>query len=299
MVKNQYISQNMENKEIENKEIENKKTDSKEFDKEIISSLVKIVETIDSIKPIDPEILNKKDLDLFDLMMPLAESCGMGWYYKQLQSECKSNKEIKLQNKQQENFEEKNSEEKNSEEKRMLEILNSNLPTEGKIIIVNATNGKERKAFYTWADYHNLSHQPTRIDLFDDTFIFKCEECGESNYDDDMRYQSDWSTINPGACYGSFIKCPNYCDTFIHTEDYDPYGGIKRMTAFNAIIIGHDIPKLSRKTTKRKHNKQGLSSNDLSVFNDTPVRDFVVMDLNDFHSKFKSKDNGYVKINDE
>ncbi|AKI80263.1 hypothetical protein QJ850_gp436 [Acanthamoeba polyphaga mimivirus] len=265
------------------------KSDSKELDKDIVSSLAKIVETIDSIKPIDPEILNKKDLDLFDLMMPLAESCGMGWYYKQLQSECKSNKEIKLQNKQQEN----------SEEKNMLEILNSNLPTEGKIIIVNATNGKERKAFYTWADYHNLSHQPTRIDLFDDTFIFKCEECGESNYGDDMRYQSDWSTISPGVCYGSFIECPNYCDTFIHTEDYDPYGGIKRMTAFNAIVIGHNIPKLSRKTTKRKHNKQGLSSNDLSVFNDIPVRDFVIMDLIDFHVKFTSKDNGYVKINNE
>lgn len=225
-------------------------------------------------------------------MMPLAESCGMDWYYKQLQSECKSNREsnreIESQNKQED-----------PEKNKMLEILNSNLPTEGKIIIVNATNGKERKAFYTWADYHNLSHLPTRIDLFDDTFIFKCEECGESNYDDDMRYQSDWSTINPGSCYGSFIKCPNYCDTFIHTEDYDPYGGIKRMTAFNAIIIGHDIPKLSRKTTKRKHNKQGLSSSDLSVFNDIPVRDFVVMDLNDFHVKFTSKDNGYVKINNE
>lgn len=40
--------------------MEDKKDNSKEFDKDIISSLVKIVETIDSIKPIDPEILKKR-----------------------------------------------------------------------------------------------------------------------------------------------------------------------------------------------------------------------------------------------
>ncbi len=61
---------------------------SNEYNNKTEYFIQKIIAKINEISPINPDILKKDNIDLFDLMMPIVESAGMGWYYKQLQQEC-------------------------------------------------------------------------------------------------------------------------------------------------------------------------------------------------------------------
>ncbi|AFX92150.1 hypothetical protein CE11_00118 [Megavirus courdo11] len=73
---------------------------SNEYDDKTKYYLQKIISKINKVTPINPDILKKDNIDMFDLMMPIAESAGMGWYYKQLQQECQIERENKLKKNQ-------------------------------------------------------------------------------------------------------------------------------------------------------------------------------------------------------
>ncbi|ANB50254.1 hypothetical protein [Powai lake megavirus] len=172
----------------------------------------------------------------------------------------------------------------------MFNILNENIPDDGKIIVINVKSGKDRRAFYTWADYHGLNHCPCKTKLFEPTHIYYCEECGRSSYDNEVYRSTDWSTINPGASYGEFIQCPNYCETYYHTPDSidDPdYGGIKKHTVFNAVVIGKYLPKIPKTKTKRVKKYINRNDIDLNLLNNIPDCDFKIININDFEKEYQ------------
>nr|URM62484.1 intein containing dna directed rna polymerase subunit 2 [Mimivirus sp.] len=172
----------------------------------------------------------------------------------------------------------------------MFNILNENIPSDGNIIVINVKSGKDRCAFYTWADYHGLNHCPCETILFEPTYIYHCEECGKSSYDNEVSHSTDWSTINPGVSYGEFIQCPNYCETYYHTRDSidDPNsGGIKRHKVFNTVVIGKCLPKIPKTKTKRVKKYINRNDVDLNILNNIPDCDFKIMNINDFEKEFQ------------
>lgn len=246
--------------------------------KEVTDLLNNIITKINEIKPINPDILKKKNVDIFDLMMPIAESADMGWYFKQLQDECKSHREQKKEQKSSKGF--------------MLDILNNNIPKSSELLIVNARTGKDRRAFYTWAEEKGFRCCPAKITMFESTYIYECYECGESHYDEEMRYENDWSSINPGVCYGVFVRCPNGCDTlFDSSSEDDEYNDIKKREVFNAVIIGEILPLIPKKDTKRK-KYIGHEKVDKELIHTIPKRDFQVINFNEF-SKYTIKRENY------
>ncbi|AGC02409.1 hypothetical protein H012_gp039 [Acanthamoeba polyphaga moumouvirus] len=256
-------------------------------DTEFVGLLSNIVTKINEIKPINPNLLKKKDMDLFDLMMPIAESANMGWYFKQLQDECKSHREkVKIQN---------------SSKGYMLDLLNNNIPKSGELLIVNARTGKDRRAFYTWAEENGFRCCPAKITMFKPTYIYECCECGVSHYDEEMRYENDWSTINPGVCYGVFIRCPNGCDTlFDPSEEDEEYNDIKKREAFNAVIIGKTLPLIPKKDTKKK-KYIGHGKIDTELIHTIPKRDLQIIKFTEFsdytikHENYnRQRDNNHV-----
>lgn len=249
---------------------------SNEYDDKTKYYLQKIISKINKVTPINPDILKKDNIDMFDLMMPIAESVGMGWYYEQLQQECQIERENKL--------------EKKSIKKSMFNILNENIPSDGNIIVINVKSGKDRCAFYTWADYHGLNHCPCETILFEPTYIYHCEECGKSSYDNEVSHSTDWSTINPGVSYGEFIQCPNYCETYYHTRDSiddTDSGGIKKHKVFNAVVIGKCLPKIPKTKTKRVKKYINGNEIDVDILYNIPDCDFKIMNINDFEKEYQ------------
>ncbi|BCS82651.1 hypothetical protein QLL95_gp0162 [Cotonvirus japonicus] len=238
--------------------------------------LSEIITTINKIHPIDPDILKKDDIDLFDLMMPIAKSAGMGWYYEQLQQECQ---EKSLKNKVLKN-----------NDTNMFNILNANIPGPEEVIVINVTSGRDRRAFYTWADYHRLRHCACKIKLFEPCYLYQCDECGQASYEDEVRYNTDWSTINPGVSYGEFIECPNMCDTYYHTKDShgDPDCDFKRKKVFNAVIIGKTLPLIPKSKTKRMKNVAQKRNIDMNILKQIPVRDFKIMSISNVEKYYES-----------
>ncbi|AFX92149.1 hypothetical protein CE11_00117 [Megavirus courdo11] len=172
----------------------------------------------------------------------------------------------------------------------MFNILNENIPSDGNIIVINVKSGKDRCAFYTWADYHGLNHCPCETILFEPTYIYHCEECGKSSYDNEVSHSTDWSTINQGVSYGEFIQCPNYCKTYYHTQDSidDPdSGGIKRHKVFNAVVIGKCLPKIPKTKTKRVKKYINRNNVDVNILNNIPDSDFKIMNVNDFEKEYQ------------
>ncbi|AGD92018.1 hypothetical protein LBA_00096 [Megavirus lba] len=72
---------------------------SNEYDDKTEYFIKKIIAKINKVTPINPDILKKDNIDMFDLMMPIAEFAGMSWYYKQLQQEYQIEYENKLEKK--------------------------------------------------------------------------------------------------------------------------------------------------------------------------------------------------------
>jgi hypothetical protein len=220
--------------------------------------------------------------NLFDSIRPIAKSVNMGWYHDQLKEE----------------FEKKRQEREieNSLKGCMIKILDENAPKDGQILLVQALTGIERKAFHAWAEEKNYKHCSIKTDQFEPNTLYYCKECKRTYYCEEMSIYLDWSTTFPGHCYGSTVKCRE-CNSYYDYDD--PHSDINnRGEGFNAVFIGHIIPLLSKRETRKHARKRPIvkSDNDLNLLNKIGYREIIVMQIEDFGGVFEKKGRKYPRV---
>lgn len=208
-------------------------------------------------------------MNILEALMPVAESANMGWYFKQLIQEMK--------------YEDEYREDECTNCGCMKQILEDNSPTEDNLLLVNAKNGVERRAFHAWAESKGYSHVPIKTSLFSDNVIYYCKECKRAYYDNEMNISADWSTISSGVCYGSTIKC-FHCDSYYDADDPEDSDIKRRGEAFNAVMIGVKLPLLSKRETRTHKRKNSIErqNNDIQLLNKIGKRSIKVLPLTHF-----------------
>ncbi|BCS82752.1 hypothetical protein QLL95_gp0263 [Cotonvirus japonicus] len=207
----------------------------------------------------------------------LSDECGMSWYLKQIKEEIVQ-KQINTI----------------AQENNMFHILENNIPTDDKLLLVNVKSGRERSAIHEWAFNHNFRHCSIRSNFFEPTFIFKCDECKKSHYEIEMRNQTDWSTISPGISLGTVLKCPKFCDGYYIDDDSN--NGLKKSIAFNAILIGKSLPLLASPEVNKKRTCPFSCEKSKNMLENMIVRNIKIIKHSEFSGDFIYKGKSYPRI---
>lgn len=102
-----------------------------------------------------------------------------------------------------------------------------------------------------------------KCDFFEENYIYKCKECKKKFYFNETNCQSDYSTT--GDCYGLTIRCPD-CEESRPYDWEDPeWSSMTRSDAFNCVVIGKQLPKLSKWCTRRKQKPEPDNSKALAI----------------------------------
>lgn len=117
-----------------------------------------------------------------------------------------------------------------------LEAVLATLET-GQEIQVCTRTGRERGMVHSWAREKGLIHFPVKSELLQYNAAYKCKECKQVYYQDEMTYHEErFMTINPGAFMHDCYHCPNDCGSH-YNEDctdemavWETFNGVAIMT---------------------------------------------------------------------
>ncbi|AVL94416.1 hypothetical protein ma29 [Moumouvirus australiensis] len=146
----------------------------------------------------------------------------------------------------------------------MLEILNTHRPKDGYVLIVNAKSGRERKGYYMWAEENGYKHCNFKTEMFDKTIMHR-QNCGDRGCD--FNCPGEW-------CY--YEEC---------SHDLGPWDSDQEFAnVYNAVIIGKELPKLSKSETRKKRKYFFIKKNDNNIITQMKERNFGMVKLSEFKS---------------